>query len=51
MSERLESDKVERQEPKEPRKLPIDWTESDWFAIWLRMARGEHVPKTEPAAS
>jgi hypothetical protein len=25
----------------EPQRIAIDWTDSDWFRIWLRLARHE----------
>jgi len=25
-----------------PKKLPIDWAESDWFEVWLRLARRDY---------
>jgi hypothetical protein len=36
---------------KEPRELAIDWTESEWFAVWLRLARGEYEPQAEAVAA
>jgi len=37
---RLETveDKEQTQEPKS-RKIEPDWTESEWFQIWLKLAR------------
>ena len=41
-----------RQEPAPERapelirkKLNLEWTESEWFRVWLKLARGEHDPK------
>jgi hypothetical protein len=48
MNEDLESRKAEKSERSESRKLEIDWTKSEWFAVWLRLARGEYQPKPEP---
>jgi len=25
-----------------PPKLTIDWTESDWFQVWLRLAKRDY---------
>ena len=50
-SEHFQSDERERTEANEPRKLPIDWTESEWFSVWLRLARGEYKPVNAEAAT
>jgi hypothetical protein len=49
-SELLEPGIAESAEANQPRQLPIDWAESEWFAVWLRLARGEYHPETEPVA-
>jgi hypothetical protein len=28
--------------PARPRRLPVDWTESEWFHVWLKLARHEY---------
>jgi hypothetical protein len=25
----------------EPQRIAVDWTDSDWFRVWLRLARHE----------
>ena len=32
-------------EPAQARVLPVDWTESEWFRIWLKLARNEYHPE------
>ena len=27
--------------PPEPQRIAIDWADSDWFRVWLRLARHE----------
>lgn len=27
-----------------------DWTESEWFEVWLKLARREYEPEPEPTA-
>ena len=26
------------------KELKLDWIESDWFEVWLKLARGEREP-------
>ena len=31
-----------------PKKLNLEWIESEWFSVWLKLARGEQdSPKSE----
>jgi len=31
-------------EPQNDLKTAPDWTESEWFEVWLKLARREHEP-------
>jgi hypothetical protein len=31
-------------EMQEQEKIAPDWTESEWFEVWLKLARHEHEP-------
>jgi len=31
-------------EPQNDRQIAPDWTESEWFAVWLKLARREDEP-------
>lgn len=33
----------------EKRVLPIDWTEAEWFTVWLKLARHEYVGPPQKA--
>lgn len=34
-------------EVREDHRLPADWTESEWFEVWLKLARREYRPAEE----
>ena len=38
---------LESEQPTQTRRLEIDWTESEWFDTWLRLARHEPIEPKE----
>ena len=50
-SEHFEPEKAEEPKHVQSRKLEVDWTESEWFAVWLRLARGEYQPAKQPVVA
>ena len=50
MEQTTEREEVAQEEPQPPdeserllrKKLQLDWVESEWFQVWLKLARGEH---------
>ena len=33
---------IQTQEKVVRKRLQLDWIESEWFQVWLKLARGEH---------
>ena len=44
-----ELDAEQMSRPVGSRRLPIDWAESEWFRVWLKLARHEEDGTQEMA--
>ena len=45
----VDSEPMDR--PVGSRRLPVDWTESEWFKVWLKLARHEEDGATREEAA
>jgi hypothetical protein len=45
---RLQTNEMFERKPEQV--IAPDWTESEWFEVWLKLARREYEPVENPAA-
>ena len=40
---------LEELDGREPKSIELDWTESEWFQVWLKLARQNHEENLNPS--